>query len=543
MLRGTIVRLLACLVLLTAWAPPVAAQDDSVEVTTPADPFGRDTPRGTVDGLIAAFASGDRGDVIPYLDLSDLPPERHRFEGRRIGDRLQTVLDATGGILPAFRLSDEPQGTTGDGLAPDLDRFALLRAEDGPVDLTLIRSEVDGVPVWRVSPAALALVSATEFRIPLYQRLAPDWLDGTLGGVPQAAWVALAATGFVALAVAYVVVWLAMTVLRLTFRRLGWSGAWKVIRPLRVPLTLAMGAPMFTALNLVTGVPIVARAAVGPVVETGSWLALAWTGLRLVHAIGDEVLASMTRRSRVGAISVVSMARRIAYAVVAVVAALMIASSFGLDLTGWFAALGIGGIAVALGAQKTIEHIVGGLSLIADQPVRVGDFCSVGGLMGTVEDIGLRSTRLRTLDNTLLTIPNGDMAAARIENFAGRRRFNWTTILGLRYETTPDQMRAVLWRLEQLLAGDERVDEGFRARFVGFGPSSLDIEIFAYLLADSQPAQLAVRQDLNLAIMDIVGECGTGFAFPSQTVYLARDDKPAAGDEAGFGAPVRDAAE
>ena len=171
--------------------------------------------------------------------------------------------------------------------------------------------------------------------------------------------------------------------------------------------------------------------------------------------------------------------------------------------------------------------MVGGLSLVADQPVRVGDFCKVDGVMGTVEDIGLRSTRIRTLDKTLVTIPNGDLSTARIENFAGRGRFLWQTTLGLRYETRPEQMRAVLRRLDRMMAADPRVAEDHRARFTGFGASSLDVEIFAYILASDMATSLRIREELNLAVMEIVDSCGADFAFPSTTVYLARDDRKA----------------
>ncbi|MEM7730122.1 MAG: mechanosensitive ion channel family protein [Pseudomonadota bacterium] len=289
---------------------------------------------------------------------------------------------------------------------------------------------------------------------------------------------------------------------------------------MRLPLAVVVSRPIYQLLIVATGIPVVVRATVAPLVETVTVLAFGWMALRLVRYLGEEILQAMTRRARLGAVSVVSMARRILYAVIVTGTALLIASSFGLSLTGWFAALGIGGIAVALGTQKTIEHLVGGLSLVVDQPVRVGDFCSVGGLMGTVEDIGLRSTRLRTLENTLLTIPNGDMSDARIDNFAGRERFRWLATIGLTYDTTPQQMKAVLWRLDQLLSGDDRIERDHRARFVGFGESSLDVEIFAYIVADDFPTSLHVREEMNLAVMEIVAECGSGFAFPTRTLHM-----------------------
>jgi len=184
----------------------------------------------------------------------------------------------------------------------------------------------------------------------------------------------------------------------------------------------------------------------------------------------------------------------------------------------------VGGIAVALAAQKTVEHLFGGLSLIADQPVKVGDFCRFGDQVGTVERIGMRSTRVRTLDRTVVTVPNAEFANLRLENFAERDRIWLRLTLGLRYETTPDQLRHVLIRLRELLYAHPRIDpDPARVRFVGFGAYSLDLEIYAYVRTSDFSEFLAVREDLYLRIMDVVATSGTGFAFPSQVNYASGD--------------------
>ena len=164
------------------------------------------------------------------------------------------------------------------------------------------------------------------------------------------------------------------------------------------------------------------------------------------------------------------------------------------------------------------------MTLIADQPVRVGDFCRFDDKLGTVEDVGLRSTRIRTLDRTLLTIPNGDFSQTQIENFGKRDRIRLYCMVGLRYETTPDQLRHVITELRRLLVAHPRVTpEPARVRFVGFGAYSLDLEVFAYVATSDWNEFLAVREDVYLRMMDIVADSGTGFAFPSSTTYLSRD--------------------
>lgn len=188
------------------------------------------------------------------------------------------------------------------------------------------------------------------------------------------------------------------------------------------------------------------------------------------------------------------------------------------------ASLGVGGLAIALAVRPTLENVIGGFILFADKPVRVGEFCRFGDKMGTIEQIGLRSTRIRGLDRTIITVPNADFAQLEIINFSERDQMMMRTTLGLRYETTPDQLRYVLAKLRELFIAHPRVSpDPARARFIGFGDFSLNIEIYVHVITREYNEYLAIAEDLNFRIMDIVAESGTGFAFPSQTAYLARD--------------------
>jgi MscS family membrane protein len=188
------------------------------------------------------------------------------------------------------------------------------------------------------------------------------------------------------------------------------------------------------------------------------------------------------------------------------------------------AGLGVGGLAIALAAQKTVENFFGGVVVIADRPVKVGDFCRVGEHIGTVEDIGLRSTRIRTLDRTLLTISNAEFSTSRIENYGKRDKIFLHPTLQFGYDTSPDQMRYLLVEIRKMLYSHPRVlADPCRVRFINFGAYSLDMEIFAYVETKDWSDFLAVREDLFLRIMDIVEASGSYFAYPSQTLYLARD--------------------
>lgn len=207
-----------------------------------------------------------------------------------------------------------------------------------------------------------------------------------------------------------------------------------------------------------------------------------------------------------------------------VAAVLIVADQLSIPLVGMLAGFGIGGIAFALAAQPTLQNLLSGFTIYADRPLSVGDFCRFGDKMGTVEEIGLRSTRLRTLDRTVVSVPNSQFLDMELENFARRDRFLFTTMLGLRYETTPDQLRFLLVELRKLLIAHPMVvAEPLRVRLAGFGAHSLDVEIFSYILASDMDSFAAIREDLLLRIMATVDATGTQFAFPSVTHYAAAD--------------------
>jgi len=218
------------------------------------------------------------------------------------------------------------------------------------------------------------------------------------------------------------------------------------------------------------------------------------------------------------------LSRWVIKALVAVVTIVIILYKVGLNPTTVVTGLGLGGVALAFAAQKTIENVFGTVMIVADKPVRVGDFCKIGDSLGTIEEIGLRSTRVRTLDRTLVTVPNGQLASMIVENYASRERIWFRHVIGLRYETTADQLRNVLEGIRKCLQEHPKVESGTsRVRFIRFGGSSLDLEIFAYVLLKDFAAVLEVQEDLLLRIMDIIERAGTGRALPSQTTYLAKD--------------------
>ena len=259
-------------------------------------------------------------------------------------------------------------------------------------------------------------------------------------------------------------------------------------------------------------------------VSTALAVAVGWLLLLILNAIGKAIIRG--RASGPGSVDaqLIRIVERLLAIVVLIYVALHLAESFGVPAAPLIASLGVGGLAIALAVRPTLENIVGGFILFADKPVRVGEFCLFGDKMGTVEQVGLRSTRLRALDRTVITVPNAEFAQMQIVNFTRRDQMLLQTTLGLRYETTPEQLRYVLTKLRELFVAHPKVSpDPARARFIGFGDYSLNVEIFVYVLSDDYDEYLGIAEDLNLRIWDIVAQGGAGFAFPSQTTYLARD--------------------
>ena len=251
----------------------------------------------------------------------------------------------------------------------------------------------------------------------------------------------------------------------------------------------------------------------------------AWAIFSLGGIGGQLLIRYLRLRREGGKASMLAISMRIVSLVVAFWVLLEGVERLGLSVIPMFASLGVGGVAIALAVRPTLENLIGGFILFSDKPVRVGDFCRFGEQVGSVDKIGLRSTRIRTLEDTTVIVPNAEFAQLQLENISIRNKTLFRVTLGLRYETTSEQLRYVLANLREMLLGHPKVsvEESLRVRFRRFGDYSLDIEIFAYLLTNVWPEYWAIREDLNLRIIDIVKEAGTGFAFPSQTAYFTQD--------------------
>ncbi len=268
--------------------------------------------------------------------------------------------------------------------------------------------------------------------------------------------------------------------------------------------------------QVLTTVVLVGRAVTGVLVV--------WALFRLSHALAETVISSPKIPVTSVDASLVRIGTRVIAWVVSGIILYYVLRALGTDMLPLIAGLGVGGLAVALAAQRTFANVIGSLILFANRPVRVGDFIRYGDEIGTVEHIGFLSTRIRSLERTLVTVPNAEFSEMKLDNFAVRDQRLLKTVLQLRYETTPEQMRYILVKLREMLLGHPKVTPApARVRFVSYGSYAKELEIFAYLRCQDQDTFLALKEDILLRIEDVIIEAGSGFAIPSQRAYLARD--------------------
>jgi MscS family membrane protein len=353
----------------------------------------------------------------------------------------------------------------------------------------------------------------------------PDWLKRSV--YQQAVW------KWIALAILIVVTAVVVVVIhRLTRRGLSGHAAGAQLRHLATPLTLLLIPLVLDMANVQLTLTGWVSGGVTLMAEAITYFALAWITWTGSMAVAEAVISSPKIPDQSLNAHLLRLTARI-FGIVAVTAIIFyVSKQLGAPVYGLVAGLGVGGIAIALAAQPTIENFIGSLNLFADRPVRVGDFCRYGEdptpdwqRTGTVESIGLRSTQIRGIDDSVTTIPNADFSKMHIVNYTLRRHRLLLTVLGLRYETTDDQLRFVLATLRGMLLAHPRVlDDEPRVRFAGFGDFSLNVEIRVDINTHDAIEFRAIREDIYLRVMKIVKDAGTGFAFPSRTVYHARDD-------------------
>ncbi len=497
-------------------ADPTAADAD-LEVAP-------DSPRASVKAYLDLCNAGDYGQAAEYLDV----PAAAKKDAPLLARRLKVVLDRFVGVdleaispASAGRRSDRlPAGLEDVGVVPGHkpDPVRLARRPDRWV---FSRSTVEHVDAW---------YDGLEDRW-LRERLPPGLLRSGPKGLPWWQWAVAPIVATLAWVVGrFLSFWTRAVLGRLAARtRTSWDDLF--FEKAGPPLTLGWAlVAVYLAMPWLP-LDVGPRAFVETVLDAGLTLALFWLLLRAVDVTGERFLTSPKTKDEPSVRSLVPLLARVTKVGVIGLGAAAVFSVLGYKVTSLLAGLGIGGIALALAAQKTVENLFGSISIGVDQPFRVGDFVKVDEVVsGTVETIGLRSTRLRTLDRTRITIPNGKLADQRIESFAPRDRIRLACVLGIAHGTRAKDLRAILTGCERVLrARGELHPDGVVVRLKDLGPAALDVEITAWFETTDFAVFQRIREDVLLGFLEVIEGAGASLAGPAPSLAATHAGGPAKG--------------
>lgn len=484
--------------------------------------MGRSTPYGTVTGFVRSAQRGDYATAAQYLHT-----RKKGVAAQKLAQQLQAVLD-WGLKVDLDKLSRKPEGNPSDNLEKLQDHVGTIDTHAGKLDVLLDRvNRNEREPVWLFSSETLALIpGAAEEISPLdfEKHLPKPLVHIRFLAIPIYRWILLIIALAISVVLSSLVTQAVFPLLRRVLRRVIGKGDKRALASIKSPIRLILMAGIILLFSNIS-VTLYMRQFCKSVGNTVAIIGLAWLLLRLIGILSALKERNLVERQMQGKIAMWALFGRLSKAAVIIISLLWLLHNAGANLTALLTGLGVGGIAIALGAQKTLENLFGGMVIISDEPIRVGDFCKIGNELGTVEDIGLRSTRIRTPSRTVIAIPNGQLATMSIENYSVRDKFWFRHVIGLRCETSADQLRYVLAEVRRMLMGHSKVEpRDARMRFVGFNASSLDCEIFAYVITETMTEFLSIQEDLLLKVMDIVSESGASIAFPSRTTYVAKDE-------------------
>jgi len=499
----------------------------ALQPASPPDPLKRETPRGCVLGFIKAAGEERYNVAVQYFQQSNARRRPSLEDEEELASQLFAVLSLKFNG-PLDFISNDPLGHLDDNLPADQEKIGGVRGLSEDFPLYLVRADDDqGRKLWYISRKTLDQVRKIyeTLEFPVLEKNIPQALvENRFMAMPLWQWIALLLFAPLALLLARSLTFLVQAAIR--FRRKSQGKAPPAYQPFFRPDPITLSLAIFIHFWFVNyiGTSILYRLYYRRVIFVLLAAAFYWIVITFTRAISRRVGASLGNRGLYAERSIVSLVRRFVEVVVFLFVTLTVLKTMGVDVSTALAGVGIGGLALGLGAQKTFENVFGGVSILFDKVIVVGDTCKINNQVGTVEDIGLRSTRLRTPERTVLSIPNGVLSTSTIENLRFRDKFLCQQVIRLRYDLSPDHVRYVLEAIRELLRRNPKVeDSSARARFLRFAEYALEVEIFAYILEPEYNQYLATQEALLLQIMDTLEKAGAVLALPTQTTLVRQD--------------------
>jgi MscS family membrane protein len=490
------------------------------------DTLGRTTPQGTIIGFMLSAQKGDDDRALKYLDT-----KRSGRSGHRLVNELQVVLER-GFSGKLGMLSTKAQGRLDDNLPTTKELVGSIKSESGSLDVLLERTQRgNDPPVWLFASETLAKVP--EFYEDLnghsFDKYFPRFMTDTwFLWFPLWQWIYILFIIPLSFIVATLLTRLLTPLLIAVVFRITRVRADHHVMTLTGPIRIFILAFSMWTVSIIT------RSVLVNLFWTYASLTLAivgttWLAVRLIDIV-VRLKHKQWANTPSGRIAMIQLVGKLSKALAVIAGALVILYIAGVNITAALTGLGIGGIAVAFAAQKTLENLFGGIMIISDQPIRVGDFCKAGNYSGTVESIGLRSTYLRTPDRTIVSIPNGQLAVMSLENFAMRDKILLQHKIGLHPETTSRQLARILEEIGEALRHHPKVETSTaRVNFVRISDAALMLELNAYVMETTYEVFVVIQEELLINAMNIIETAGTRIAAPLQNGQVPRgaeDQKP-----------------
>jgi MscS family membrane protein len=502
--------------------PHISAPAPKVEPAAPLDPLGRQTPRSSLIGFLKYETSGDYATAARFLQL---PP----------GETVQQLAKEFRLLYPDFQgginlLSDDPNGTVEAGLPPGQVRAGVVTVGGATADVILVQVDDPVVgKIWLISRTTLESIPKLYARLESEKptetsRIRLALLSGPVFlGMSSTQWLCW----LLSIPLAWLLAWLSPFFLSVPrrvwckLRQLPFRTVWDT--PLGMPLRCMIAILLHGLFVYLLQPPLLYRVYYVRLLAAMLAACFGWLASRLSDQGFDHAL-NKTRAHRGGGESILILMRRMNHVAILIIALLVAVACLGLNVTTALAGLGIGGLAVALAAQKTLENLIGGISLLLDKAIQVGDICKIGDRIGTVDDIGLRSLKLRTLDQNLLVVPNGLLAQMQFENMKARPKLLLQQNFFLRIETQVEQLRFVLDGVQRMLDENPAIESGSsRLRVTNFAGAAFELELFAFGKTGDWREFTGIRQEILLKIAGIVEAAGTRLAAPTQLTYFSTD--------------------
>jgi len=509
-------------------APPGSAR---------ADVYGRTTPQSSMFNFLDACRAGDFRKASHYLDLRDRKPADRAKNGPALAQQLLQILDRDS----QFDLADLSNDPAGDPNAPQpgFNELDTVVANNTKIVLQLARVETrSGSRIWLVSSDSLKripVLAAEAAETPTEKRLPSALVTTIFLDTPLWQWILYALVIAALFTASRLLSPLILAALGVVVRKFSSSFDAESIRGLLGPLRLLASIVVFRAAVEFIGGSALLRLYLGRGMTLLLFAGAAWLAAAFVDGITERVRVRLVANQRGVSQSILPLLNGILKIALVAFAILATLASWGYNTTTLLAGVGVGGLAIALAAQKTLENLFGGISVITDRPVLVGDACRFGTQSGVVEEIGLRSTRIRTGERSVLSVPNAQFSTMVLENLSARDRFLLHQILRLRRDASAAQIRAVMDGIAKLLDAHPKVDPGtLPVRFLGFDEYADRLEITAYVKTRIEEEYLAIQTELLVSILSIIEAAGTSLALPlSETINLeAAPSAPPASDPA-----------